>query len=161
LEKRWNNALTHVAEMEQRVDEAVTPALITADLCRDSPGCCRIRKIPGIGPIVATAIVAAIGNGAAFRKGRDFAAWLGLTIMISHQVCIGTARTKEQSKRRICNLITIMVFNDRPTCKDRHAAELILARSTRLHQRPNTLPQTCLSTKLNLAVARRTIHYRY
>jgi transposase len=27
---------------------------------------------------VATAIVAAIGNGAAFRKGRDFAAWLGV-----------------------------------------------------------------------------------
>src|SRR5258707_10360971 len=41
-------------------------------------GCARIRKIPGIGPIVATAIVAAIGNGAAFRKGRDFAAWLGV-----------------------------------------------------------------------------------
>jgi hypothetical protein len=37
-----------------------------------------------------------------------------------------------------------MVLNDRPTCKDRRAAELILARSTRLHQRPNTLPQTCL-----------------
>ena len=32
-------------------------------------GCTRIRQIPGIGPIVATAIVAAIGNGAAFRKG--------------------------------------------------------------------------------------------
>jgi transposase len=41
-------------------------------------GCTRIRKIPGIGPIVATAIVAAIGNGAAFRKGREFAAWLGV-----------------------------------------------------------------------------------
>lgn len=41
-------------------------------------GCTRIRKIPGIGPVVATAIVAAIGNGAAFRKGRDFAAWLGI-----------------------------------------------------------------------------------
>jgi transposase len=41
-------------------------------------GCARIRKIPGIGPVVATAIVAAIGNGAAFRKGRDFAAWLGV-----------------------------------------------------------------------------------
>jgi len=40
--------------------------------------CYCIRQIPGIGPIVATAIVAAIGNGAAFRKGRDFAAWLGL-----------------------------------------------------------------------------------
>ena len=41
-------------------------------------GCTRIRKIPGIGPVVATAIVAAIGNGAGFRKGRDFAAWLGI-----------------------------------------------------------------------------------
>ena len=31
-----------------------------------------------MGPLVATATVAAIGNGAAFRKGREFAAWLGL-----------------------------------------------------------------------------------
>jgi transposase len=37
-----------------------------------------------------------------------------------------------------------MVLNDRPTCKDRHAAELILVRSARIRQRPNTLPQTCL-----------------
>lgn len=41
-------------------------------------GCTRIRKIPGIGSVVATAIVAAIGNGAAFRKGREFAAWLSI-----------------------------------------------------------------------------------
>jgi transposase len=40
--------------------------------------CMRLRQIPGIGPLVATAIVAAIGNGAAFRKGREFAAWMGL-----------------------------------------------------------------------------------
>ena len=40
--------------------------------------CIRIQKIPGIGPVVATAIVAAIGNGAAFRKGREFSAWLGI-----------------------------------------------------------------------------------
>jgi transposase len=40
--------------------------------------CVRLRQIPGIGPLVATAIVASIGNGAAFRKGREFAAWMGL-----------------------------------------------------------------------------------
>jgi hypothetical protein len=34
--------------------------------------------VPGIGPIIASAMVAAMGNGAAFAKGRDFAAWLGL-----------------------------------------------------------------------------------
>jgi transposase len=42
------------------------------------PACQRPRHIPGIGPLVATAIVAAIGNGAAFHKGRDFSPWLGL-----------------------------------------------------------------------------------
>jgi transposase len=34
--------------------------------------------VPGIGPIISSAIVAAIGNGDGFTKGRDFAAWLGL-----------------------------------------------------------------------------------
>ena len=34
--------------------------------------------VPGIGPIISSAIVAAIGTGDAFSKGRDFGAWLGL-----------------------------------------------------------------------------------
>ena len=38
-------------------------------------GCARSR---GSRPLVATAIVASIGNGAAFHKGREFAAWMGL-----------------------------------------------------------------------------------
>ena len=40
--------------------------------------CRRLQQIPGIGPLIATAIVAAIGNGAAFHRGREFAAWMGL-----------------------------------------------------------------------------------
>ena len=35
-------------------------------------------SIPGIGPIISSAMVAAIGTGDSFSKGRDFAAWLGL-----------------------------------------------------------------------------------
>ena len=35
-------------------------------------------SIPGIGPIISSAVVAAIGSGDTFCKGRDFAAWLGL-----------------------------------------------------------------------------------
>ena len=34
--------------------------------------------IPGVGVLSATALVAAIGDGAAFRRGRDLGAWLGL-----------------------------------------------------------------------------------
>ena len=44
----------------------------------EDAGCQRLRQIPGVGPLVSTATVAAIGNGAAFHKGREFAAWLGL-----------------------------------------------------------------------------------
>jgi len=44
----------------------------------EDAACQRLRQIPGVGPLVATATVAAIGNGAAFHKGREFAAWLGL-----------------------------------------------------------------------------------
>ena len=40
--------------------------------------CQRLRQIPGFGPLVSTATVAAIGNGAPFRRGRDFAAWVGV-----------------------------------------------------------------------------------
>ena len=35
-------------------------------------------SIPGVGPIISTAMVAAIGTGEAFERGRDFGAWLGL-----------------------------------------------------------------------------------
>ena len=35
-------------------------------------------SVTGIGPIISSAMVAAIGAGDAFTKGRDFAAWLGL-----------------------------------------------------------------------------------
>jgi transposase len=38
----------------------------------------RLASIPGIGPITASAIIAAIGDGKQFRKSRDFTAWLGL-----------------------------------------------------------------------------------
>ena len=44
----------------------------------ENPLCRRLRQIPGFGPLVSSATVAAIGNGAAFRCGRDFAAWVGV-----------------------------------------------------------------------------------
>src|SRR5262249_3111084 len=47
-------------------------------LARQDAGCERLMSVPGIGPIISSAIVAAIGGGDAFSKGRDFAAWLWL-----------------------------------------------------------------------------------
>lgn len=40
--------------------------------------CRRLVTVPGVGPLGATALIAAVGNGAMFAKGRELAAWLGL-----------------------------------------------------------------------------------
>jgi transposase len=45
---------------------------------RESPESQRLDAIPGIGPLTATALVATIGKGSAFRSSRQFAAWVGL-----------------------------------------------------------------------------------
>ena len=45
---------------------------------RQELGCERLMSVPGNGKIISSAMVAAIGAGDAFSKGRDFAAWLGL-----------------------------------------------------------------------------------
>src|SRR5215208_6857346 len=53
---------------------------------RSNPAARRLATIPGIGVLNATALVAAIGNGQTFARGRDLAAWLGL---VPRQVTTG------------------------------------------------------------------------
>jgi transposase len=61
------------------LDERITRVTSEIEgLARTDVSCGQLMTVPGIGPIIASAMVAAIGNGAAFAKGRDFAAWLGL-----------------------------------------------------------------------------------
>jgi transposase len=47
-------------------------------LVKGDDGCQRLMTIPGVGPLTASAMVAAVGDGSAFRRGRDFGAWLDL-----------------------------------------------------------------------------------
>ena len=58
----------HLEEADALIEQTV----------QDNEQCQRLDAIPGIGPVTATAVVAAIGDGAAFRKGRDFSAWIGI-----------------------------------------------------------------------------------
>jgi len=62
-------------QMAVRIDEADT---VLSRTTHQNPACQRLVAIPGVGPVIATALIAAIGNGAAFRKGREFAAWMGI-----------------------------------------------------------------------------------
>ena len=61
--------------LQRQIDECDKLILRIANELED---CRRILAVPGIGPMTATATIAAIGNGSAFKKGRGFAAWLGV-----------------------------------------------------------------------------------
>jgi transposase len=61
--------------LEQRI-EAMEEQI--HQIYRSTEMCQKIGAVEGVGPVIATAVVAAIADGRAFHNGRQFAAWLGL-----------------------------------------------------------------------------------
>mgnify|MGYP001815479927 CR=1 FL=1 len=61
--------------LDERI-ETVTGEI--EQISRREANCRRLMSVPGVGPMISTAMVAAIGTGEAFERGRDFGAWLGL-----------------------------------------------------------------------------------
>ena len=57
-----------MAELDRRLVEAA----------RGDAACARLAAVPGIGPVIATALVATVGDAKAFASGRHLAAWAGL-----------------------------------------------------------------------------------
>jgi len=79
LSPRMVRLIEDLAGDWRRLDERINGLSDEIDaLARQDAGCERLMSVPGIGPIISSAMVAAIGAGDAFEKGRDFAAWLGL-----------------------------------------------------------------------------------
>ena len=79
LSPRMIRLIEDLAGDWRRLDERIEGLSGEIDaLARQDSGCERLMSVPGIGPIISSAMVAAIGTGDAFEKGRDFAAWLGL-----------------------------------------------------------------------------------
>jgi transposase len=67
--------LDNLKEMDRQVDEL--EAQIQA-WHRNSEFSCKLARVPGIGPITASALIASIGDAKNFESGRQLAAWLGL-----------------------------------------------------------------------------------
>jgi transposase len=79
LSPRMVRILEDLAQDWRRLDERIEAVTSEIEgLAKNTGACGNLMTIPGIGPIISSAVVAAIGNGTAFRRGRDFAAWLGL-----------------------------------------------------------------------------------
>ena len=73
-------ALVSLARHWQALDKDVQAleCQIVAAL-RGNDAACRIMRIPGVGPLTASAVLATVADLRQFRSGRGFAAWLGLT----------------------------------------------------------------------------------
>jgi transposase len=79
------------------------------------PECQRLQTIPGIGPVSATALIAAIGDVTQFKNGRQLAAWLGL-VPRAHSMG-GKPRVLGMSKRGAVYLRKLLVHGARATLR--------------------------------------------
>jgi len=98
-------------------------------------------SVPGIGPIISSAMVAAIGAGDTFSKGRDFAAWLGLVprqISTGDRTVLGKISKRGNRYLRVLFVQAAWVVLVRPKNWERHGLKPWLeAARKRLH--PNVL----------------------
>ena len=107
-------------------------------LARADSGCERLMSVPGIGPIISSAMVAAIGKGDAFSKGRDFAAWLGLVprqISTGDRTVLGKISKRGNRYLRVLFVQAAWVVLVKPTTWERHGLKSwIEAARKRLHR---------------------------
>jgi transposase len=102
-------------QLSGRIDQMDT---VIQQRAREDEACQRVTTIPGVGPVTATALIAAIGNGTAFRKGRDLAAWIGM-VPREHSTS-GKQKLLGISKRGNAYLRTLFVQGARSVVQQRH-----------------------------------------
>ena len=98
--------------LDERVDDMDKNIKLLASSNEDAK---RLQQIPGIGPITATALISAIGDGKQFKRGRDLAAWLGLTPR--QHSSGGKDRLLGISKRGDAYLRTLLIHGARAVLK--------------------------------------------
>jgi transposase len=104
----FTRLLGHVKELDRQVSE-LERQILQWHKSHDQSR--KLEKVPGIGPITASALVATIGDATAFRHGRQLAAWLGL---VPRQYSTGgKIRLHGISKRGDIYLRTLLIHGAR------------------------------------------------
>ena len=122
----------------RRLDERIQHVTEEIEvLAQGSESCRQLMTVPDIGPLIASAMVAAIGNGAAFTEGRDFAAWLGLVpkqISTGDRTILGKLSRRGNRYLRVLFVQAAWVVLIKPTVWKRHGLKpWIEAARKRLH----------------------------
>jgi transposase len=150
---------TEWAELDQRIkayDDEFAALAKAVETTR------RLATIPGIGVLNATALSAAIGNGATFARGRDLAAWLGL---VPRQATTGgKAKLLGISKRGNKYLRKLLIHGARSAMPSLLATQTPLgawlrALLTRVHKNAATVALANKLARIAWAVLRRGVAF--
>jgi transposase len=122
----------------RRLDERIEGVSSEIEgIAQQDCGCERLMSVPGIGPIISSAMVAAIGAGDGFSKGRDFAAWLGLVpkqISTGDRTILGKISRRGNRYLRALFVQAAWVVLIKPKSWERHGLKTwIEAAKRRLH----------------------------
>ncbi len=138
LSPRMLHIIEDLAGDWRRLDERIERLSDEIEaLARHDKACERLMSVPGIGPIISSAMVAAIGTGDAFTKGRDFAAWLGLVpkqISTGDRTILGKISKRGNRYLRVLFVQAAWVVLIKPKTWERHGLKSwIEAAKKRLH----------------------------
>ena len=139
LSPRMVRVVADLASDWRQLDERIEPVTDEIETLAKSDDCCRrVMTVPGIGPIISSAMVAAIGNGAAFARGRDFSAWIGLVpkqMSTGDRTILGRITKRGNGYLRTLFMQAARVILLRPASWPKHSFGVWLARAAqRLHR---------------------------
>ena len=138
LSPRMVRMIENLAGDWRRLDERVEGLSNEIEaIARQDAGCERLMSVPGIGPMISSAMVAAIGAGDVFTKGRDFAAWLGLVpkqVSTGDRTILGKISRRGNRYLRVLFVQAAWVVLIKPKVWERHGLKpWIEAARKRLH----------------------------
>jgi transposase len=136
-----NGQLQSLLQIDERIEELEREL---AALQRQLEKAIQLRKVPGVGVLGATALAATLGDGAAWRSGREFSASLGL--VPAHSGTGGKARIGHISKRGDPYLRTLLIHGARAVI--RHSKQKPKWLEQMLERRPVNVVIVALANKM-------------
>ena len=154
-----------LSEDWRRLDIWIDDLTEEIELLANEDCCCqRLMTVPGIGPTISSAIVAAVGNASGFASGRDLSAWLGL---VPRQMSTGDrtilGRISKRGNRYIRTLLVQaahIILVRRPQTAQQGLWPWIEEASKRLHRNTLVIALANKLARIAWAVLARGTDYR-
>ncbi len=151
----WNDLL----DLDERVGEMDQ---IIKRLAANNEDCVRLQQLRGVGPMISTAMVATMGDGRQYHKGRQMAAAIGITPR--QHSSGGKDRLLGISKRGDVYLRTLMIHGARSVIarakhKDDRLSRWVTGIVTRRHPNVAAVALTNKTARMAWAILRNKVDY--